>query len=545
MLEESPAKKAVLESNAGNDVSYSSRRASKNNRRSSIVIRRESIQEYNLGPMRLSSKFDSLDTLAEADQEEEQAEQHQDDSLGTIAEGREEDGGDKLVDTLDTILDKLHIADEAGSSLGPHLKQLLWECGQDATELGGIPSLDSFLSQNAPGSSLSIRKVGEGTFGEAFKLNNNLVLKVVPIDGEVLVNGEKQKTSEELYAEVVIHNCLKRLRCDGSMIQEEGCGENFCDSFIETHGISVCRGRYAKCLVEAWESWDECHQSENDHVGIFQDDQLYIVFVYSDGGEDLEAFQFRTFDEIRSMLQQVTMALAIAEEELKFEHRDLHWGNILLRRTPRSADTSSSSSSSLAPSDDSQKLQYVLRGIPILVDTSGLQVQIIDFTLSRLEAIPLSGRSPTKVAAAGEGVEGNKKENKEENKEDDSFVAFCDLSQDEWLFKGPKGDIQAETYRKMLKCVNMESEGNWAEFHPQNNVHWLTYLVDCVLMNKMKGQGSDDGDNDSPLDALDLTSDQSRQLRQFRKACMKGASSHDLVWHDLFKDTWEVIRSRA
>lgn len=38
----------------------------------------------------------------------------------------------------------------------------------------------------------NIIKIGEGTFGEAFKAGN-YVCKVVPIDGDLRVNGEVQK----------------------------------------------------------------------------------------------------------------------------------------------------------------------------------------------------------------------------------------------------------------------------------------------------------------------------------------------------------------
>jgi hypothetical protein len=31
---------------------------------------------------------------------------------------------------------------------------------------------------------------------------------------------------------------------------------------------------------------------------------------------------------------QITLALAVGEEALGFEHRDLHWGNVLLRAAP-------------------------------------------------------------------------------------------------------------------------------------------------------------------------------------------------------------------
>jgi hypothetical protein len=48
-----------------------------------------------------------------------------------------------------------------------------------------------------------IIKLGEGTFGEAFK-GNDMVLKVVPMAGDFRVNGEIQKSPAEMYAEAAI-----------------------------------------------------------------------------------------------------------------------------------------------------------------------------------------------------------------------------------------------------------------------------------------------------------------------------------------------------
>lgn len=31
---------------------------------------------------------------------------------------------------------------------------------------------------------------------------------------------------------------------------------------------------------------------------------------------------------------QTVLALAVAEEAVEFEHRDLHWGNVLIKRVP-------------------------------------------------------------------------------------------------------------------------------------------------------------------------------------------------------------------
>lgn len=56
-----------------------------------------------------------------------------------------------------------------------------------------------------------VRKLGEGTFGEAFKADQ-AVFKIVPLEGSLLVNGEVQKRSEEILAEVAIALTLSRLR---------------------------------------------------------------------------------------------------------------------------------------------------------------------------------------------------------------------------------------------------------------------------------------------------------------------------------------------
>ncbi|KAH7574861.1 hypothetical protein JRO89_XS02G0014200 [Xanthoceras sorbifolium] len=97
--------------------------------------------------------------------------------------------------------------------------------------------------------------------------------------------------------------------------------------------LKVCQGPYDDLLVKAWEDWDDRqHGSENDHPKQFPENQCYVVFVLQRGGKDLESFVLLNFDEARSSLVQVRAALAVAEAAYEFEHRDLHWGNILLSR---------------------------------------------------------------------------------------------------------------------------------------------------------------------------------------------------------------------
>ena len=71
------------------------------------------------------------------------------------------------------------------------------------------------------------------------------------------------------------------------------------------HGVGICRGRYSPTLLEEWHAWDRLHVSENNPVGCFPGNQLYVVFVVANGGMDLEKFVPRSHGEATSILVQV------------------------------------------------------------------------------------------------------------------------------------------------------------------------------------------------------------------------------------------------
>lgn len=99
---------------------------------------------------------------------------------------------------------------------------------------------------------------------------------------------------------------------------------------------------------------------------MFKSDQYFVIFEFIDGGVDMERFQFHTMEQALSVLQQVALSLSVGEKSLMFEHRDLHWGNVLVKRTK------------------CKKISYKLDGEIVRVKSAGVFVSIIDFTLSRL-----------------------------------------------------------------------------------------------------------------------------------------------------------------
>ncbi|GBG88326.1 hypothetical protein CBR_g46893 [Chara braunii] len=322
--------------------------------------------------------------------------------------------GDALPSTFDGLF-----MDDSVSSLSLSLQVLLGECRQRKL-VCLMDAVKEFAGDNA------VRKIGEGTYGEAFA-TNGLVFKVVPIGGDFCVNGEPQKSEEEAFSEVMLSNSISSLRGDWKHGNQS---ESFAPNFIKTLGVRVCKGAYDPTLTTAWEDWDSEHGSENDHPMIFPDSQLYIVFVLADGGKDLEGFVLQSFAEAKSLLLQVTLCLAVGEEACGFEHRDLHWGNVLLSRQAEGV------------------LDYRLQGRNIKVRSAGVLVSLIDFTLSRLE------------------VKGG--------------VLFFDLSRDTELFEGPRRNTQSNTYRWMGDVT----KGDWEGRYPQTNGLWIHYLADTLVYQK-------------------------------------------------------------
>uniref|UniRef100_V5GYG3 non-specific serine/threonine protein kinase n=1 Tax=Anoplophora glabripennis TaxID=217634 RepID=V5GYG3_ANOGL len=266
------------------------------------------------------------------------------------------------------------------------------------------------------------QKIGEGVYGEVFLFKNpnggTSVMKVIPIEGDLIVNGERQKKFDEILSEITIALELSNLRNNN---------DNKTSGFSEVQKVCCVQGSYPEKLIYLWELYDETRGSENDSPDIFGEDQLYIVLQLANGGSDLEAFIFNNSLQAYTMFQQVACTLAVAEEELHFEHRDLHWGNVLLSTV-----------------DKNSKVTFRLDGKNYDIMTKGVEVAIIDFTLSRIEC---------------EGV-----------------VIFNDLSLDPDLFTA-EGDYQFEVYKLMQK----KNGNNWQRFEPYSNLLWLHYTLDKAL----------------------------------------------------------------
>lgn len=162
-------------------------------------------------------------------------------------------------------------------------------------EHSGFPLCFQFLS------SLLRRceKIGEGVFGEVFQ-NKNIVLKIIPIEGDVEINGSVQKRFDEILQEVIISQELSALRTNN---------KNFTTGFVEVVNVRLVKGSYPMHLLKLWDEYDSRKVSDNDRPDVFDSEQLYIVFELKNCGIDLEAHVFKNAEQSHSAFKQVIVTL--------------------------------------------------------------------------------------------------------------------------------------------------------------------------------------------------------------------------------------------
>jgi serine/threonine-protein kinase haspin len=175
--------------------------------------------------------------------------------------------------------------------------------------------------------------VGEGAFGEVFMLPNHIdkdppVVKIVPVEGSALVNGHPQTKLADMLGEIIISTELSKLA--------QNCLDTVAHGFVPVHRCNLTAGVYPDMLLEKWDVFHKEKTSENDRPDqdLFKDQvepQKFVVLELGNGGKDLENIVLYNAAQGLAIFEQVAHAIAMAEQEFMFEHRDLHWGNIVVR----------------------------------------------------------------------------------------------------------------------------------------------------------------------------------------------------------------------
>ncbi|KAM0688627.1 hypothetical protein COBT_000104, partial [Conglomerata obtusa] len=171
-----------------------------------------------------------------------------------------------------------------------------------STHIKDFLNLPTFHFRNLPNQ--DIKKVGEATFSEVFLVNNQ-IYKIMQL------TTMKNNVSS-------VNDFLKECYINKVLSKERG--------IIQMNDCMIVHGCYPMPYIKAW---SEYVGGENVRP---RGNNLYGVIVMEEGGIDLEKFEFESLYEVDYFYREVVTTLNRLERKFNFEHRDLHWGNILINR---------------------------------------------------------------------------------------------------------------------------------------------------------------------------------------------------------------------
>ena len=177
----------------------------------------------------------------------------------------------------------------------------------------------------------TIEKIAEGSYGEVYKLllvpewRNDRVLK--RIHGAVVkivpLNAMSGPGSG-------MHSSVANVAKEAKLLRQM----DLVAGFSRLRNVHVVIGKYPEIFTKAFQAYKDSNGSESYDPTNYTDDQLYAMFEMEDAGVDVEKMltwakpsAFRIYDVFWS----VVITLALAENEMEFEHRDLHCGNVCIK----------------------------------------------------------------------------------------------------------------------------------------------------------------------------------------------------------------------
>lgn len=334
---------------------------------------------------------------------------------------------------------------------------------------------------------------------ESAKAGESKTFKIVPFGNEEL----DQSPIEDILQELGIARHVMSL-----------------DGFLKIFDVAVVKGKYPSSLLSSWDKFRLANDSLNARPDVYTDSQLYCVVVQAHAGTDLETYELDSWTDAESVFWQTVAALAQGEEQFQFEHRDLHWGNIMISDKlnsevrPEALINQLTLSDSLPPSSPSTIYSQTERSIieetrRLLLARSTLKITLTGYALSRANSPDggvLHRRMDHPEFYRGKGdyqfdvyrymrtyvmAQNSSTSNSmlrsvsvastATNAEGDSSNMFLssNATSNASLLPPTPTTATSATFRD-LEDVGVD----WSTFCPSTNVLWLHYLVDKLLNQK-------------------------------------------------------------
>ena len=288
----------------------------------------------------------------------------------------------------------------------------------------------------------NVNKIAEGSYGSVFRLSDKGGLEAATIGKLMPLKPRSGKGSKNV-GNTLVADAASEIKLLETMSHVPG--------FVEFRNAEVLIGGLPKPLRKEYRTWHARRKANNRSTElicrtVYPESQAWVFIEMGDAGTELEdALRLETEEnrlvkiddqgketlDVRVAADTfwgVAEALANGEAMQEFEHRDLHFSNICVKR--RRKETIN---------------EYLLAP-----SISQIEVTLIDYTLSRATL------------------------------EDGTIVA--NGMNDECLFQGDN-DLQFDIYRWMRNAMPAKNsdDKDWNAFVPISNVLWLYHLLEKLL----------------------------------------------------------------
>ncbi|GAW19282.1 hypothetical protein ANO14919_087680 [Xylariales sp. No.14919] len=299
----------------------------------------------------------------------------------------------------------------------------------------------------------SIVKIAEASYAEVYRVTNERgtsIIKVIRMSSPIKPQTKTQQKSGLVDEEPHSESDLR-----GELLISEWVAD--IPGFVVYKERYIVQGKACRELLETHQIFHKkLKRQDPDRLQFYPspsrylDDTKFLVVELGDAGTALEEFELVTSDQLWDIFFHIAIALARAEARIDFEHRDLHEGNLCIRKVGEPI-----------PKDDRDRTGYF--------GFSGLEITILDYGLSRAQA------------------------------DYDAEPVAYDLERDLSIFTSEHA-TQCRVYRQMRSfllrgdrvCLPPEDHKEayadgidgpitWAVHEPYTNVLWLAYLYEWMV----------------------------------------------------------------
>lgn len=177
-------------------------------------------------------------------------------------------------------------------------------------------------------------KVLETKYTDSYLLEDSLMVKVCAF-------------GNDLYDQPEVSELIQELRMSQHLAQTP--------NFQRVKISLVVKGGYPLSLLSAWDEYSRTRGTAGFRPDAFSSDQHYLVMVAEDQGVSLKEAELHTWVQSSNFFLQLCHVLSRGESFCQFEHRDLHWENILVDQYGSPVLINYSYSRAVVPSSDGHR----------------------------------------------------------------------------------------------------------------------------------------------------------------------------------------------